>query len=227
MPTLTRILSTAAAALAVTASAAAADVPKPDDAVFRVPAGQIEHTITTVQVSGERAAASHLRNELYLSRTRAHLTVRDVRSNRLVKEITWKPGETRIYDRESDTLRISRSNPDRDTPPYGAAAGEAALQQAYLEEGLTRVVGEKVVAGRRALVVEGVPGKFRGDEPNNRTTAVVDAETFRLYERTSEIGGGLFKQVARHQVVELLDATRSARAKLAMRKHAGAKVRRR
>lgn len=225
--TLPRLLTTTAAVLALSATTAAADMPSSDDAVFRVPAGQVEHTVTTVKVHGSRAAARHERQERWLSRTRAHVVVRDVRTNRLVTEVTWKPGETRIFDAKSNTLRISRTNAEDDSPPYGALAGEAAIQKEYLAQGITRVIGEKQVAGRRALVVEGVPGQWRSDEPGSRTTAVVDAETYQLYERSSTIGDGLFTQTVRHALTELVPASRAVTAKLAMRKKAGARISRR
>ena len=82
------------------------------------------------------------------------------------------------------------------------------------------------MAGRRALVLESVPGKWRSDEPASRTVAVVDAETFAIYERTTGLPGGEFSQTEVHEVTELLPAAKAAKAKLAMASHRGAKVRR-
>ena len=227
MITLPRILSTAAAALALTATAAAADMPTSDDAVFRVPAGKVEHTVAIVKVDGSRAIPRHERQERWLSSTRAHVVVRDAKTNRLRTEVTWRPGETRIYDARSNVLRITRTNAEDDSPPYGAVAGDAAIQKEYLAQGITRVIGEKQVAGRRALVVESVPGKWRSSEPGSRTTAVVDAETHHLYETQTTLGGGLFVETIRRVVTELLPAGRRASAKLTMRKKTGARISRR
>ena len=227
MITLPRILITAAAALALTAGAAAADMPTSDDAIFRVSAGKVEHTVTIVKTDGSRAVPRHERQERWLSRTRAHVVVRDVKTNRLRTEITWRPGETRVYDAESNVLRISRTSAEDDTPPYGAVAGDAAIHEEYLARGITRVIGEKQVADRRALVVESVPGRWRSSESGSRTTAVVDAETHHLYETQTTLGNGQFVETIRRAVTELLPAGRSASAKLTMRKKAGAKVSRR
>jgi hypothetical protein len=100
------------------------------------------------------------------------------------------------------------------------------VQKAYVEQGYVKVIGEKTVDGRRALITQSVPGKWRSDEPEAVTTAVVDAETFRLYERSTVHPSGAFSQTATHDVVELLPAgAASARARLAMAKHPKAKVR--
>ena len=63
------------AALAVLASAGTANaveqptLPKPSDPAFLVPEGKVEHSITTVKVSGTRAIPSHERQERWLGRT--------------------------------------------------------------------------------------------------------------------------------------------------------------
>jgi hypothetical protein len=192
----------------------------------RVPAGKVQHTVVVRKVEGTKAVASHERTEQWLTRTHSRTVVTDVATGRLRTEIVTSPYETRIYDAETNELRIT--NHRRQAPPYNAAAFEAAQQRSYLEDGVTRVIGEKLVAGRRALVVESVPGRWRSSEPQSRTVATVDAETFALYERTTGLPGGELSQTEVHELTELLPASaRAAKARLAMADHRGAKVKRR
>lgn len=189
-----------------------------------VPAGKVEHTVVVRKVEGTRAAASHERTEQWLTRSTSRTVVTDVETGKVRTEIVAGPFQTRIYDAEKNQVRVISHK--RQAPPYAAAAYEAAQQRSYLEDGITRVIGEKVVRGRRALVVESVPGKWRSSEPESRTVATVDAETFALYERTTGLPGGAFSQTETHEVTELLP-TEAAKARLAMAKHPGAKIKRR
>jgi len=223
------LLATLGLALAAApASAQIEGLPTPSDPVARVPAGQVEHSVVVRKVEGSRAVPSHERHELWLGRTHARSVVTDLTTGKVRLEVTVKPGETRMFDPRTNRVTIMRgpTSSKGDAPPWNAAAFEATVQKAYVEQGYTRVVGEKVVDGRRALITESVAGKWRSDEPASVTTAVVDAETFMLYERTTEMPGGAFRQTELHEVNELLPAAAtSTRARLAMAKHPGAKVR--
>jgi len=106
--------------------------------------------------------------------------------------------------------------------PFSATAFEAAVQRAYVEQGITRVVGERVVAGRRALVTESVRGALSTDEPDSVTTTVVDAGSFALLERTTELAGR-FRQVEVHELTETLPAGAPA-ARMAMTRRPGVPV---
>ena len=87
-----------------------------------------------------------------------------------------------------------------------------------------RVAGERTVDGRRLLLLESVPGKWKSSDPGSRATALVDALTYELAETSSILDGGLFRQTVTNRVVETLDARRAVVAKLAMKTHAGAKL---
>jgi hypothetical protein len=112
------------------------------------------------------------------------------------------------------------------SPPDNASAFEAAVQRAYVAEGYVRVIGEKTVDGRRALIVQNAAPKWRSDDADSKTVAVVDAETFALYERTTS-HVGIFRQTERFEVNELLPAGGETRARMAMARHKGAHVERR
>ena len=126
----------------------------------------------------------------------------------------------RSFDAQANTLVVIEDDMKR--PPWNAATFEEAVQRAYVEQGITRVTGQTTVAGRPALVVRSVPGAWRTDEPSSVTTAVVDAQTYHLYERTSSLPNGAFTQHETYRVTELLDAS-AGRAHMAMADHRGAK----
>ena len=102
----------------------------------------------------------------------------------------------------------SRSHPS----PWNATSFEAAVQKAYIDQGFVKVVGETTKNGRRALITETAPPKWKSDNPNSKTIAVVDAETFDLYERTT-FDGALFRQEAEHSRAELVDESSGLLAK--------------
>ena len=228
---LTTLLAAGAVALGAAAPAGAAAydpaLAHPSDPAFLVPAGQIEHSITTVKVSGSNAIPSHTRTETWLSRTRVRTLTKDVRTGKVRGETIATPTEIRTYSAEDGVVRVEKRTPPIGKLPINSSAFEAAVQKAYVEQGITRVVGEKVVEGRRALVTESVAEKWRSDVAGSRTTAVVDAETFELYERSTVHPSGEFSQVATHSS-ELLAATPTTiRAALSMKKRKGVKIRRR
>jgi hypothetical protein len=204
-------------------SPAAADLPSPGDPAFRVPAGKIEHTVTTVRVSGTNAVASHERIERWMTATRARTVVKDARTGKVLRELTYAPGEHRVFDAAKNRVTVVIKDRRESAPPWNTAAFEAAVQKAYVEQGITRVTGETVVRGRRALVVESVPGRWRSDEPTSRTTAVLDAGTFALLQRTTGVPDGRFAQSESYDVAELLDASSRASTRMAMARHKGAR----
>lgn len=200
-------------------------LPKSTDAAYRVPAGKVEHRVTIVTVSGSRARASKERQELWLTATRARLVATDVATGRLRTEVVDRPGESRIFDAKANRLTIIRH--DAKTPPYAAATFDAALHRAYVQQGIMRVAGERTVNGRKVLELESVAAKWTSSDPGSRGTALVDAETFAVLETQSILEGGLFNQTAETTRLDVAAAKASVTAKLAIRKHAGAKVSRR
>jgi hypothetical protein len=219
----TPILTTIALAL-VAATPAAASVnhklPMPSDAKYAVPAGQVEHSVTVVEVSGTKAVASHMRHELWLSRHRARSVITDVTTGKVVRETLITRNETRTYSAKTRWVTVQRIRSA--SLPWNSMRFEAAVQRAYVAQGITKVIGETTVRGRRALVVESVPGKWVSDQPDDRTVAVVDAETYELYERTSTLPDGEFtqKETTRTRILH----GRSARGAFVMGTYKGAKV---
>ncbi|HYI17876.1 MAG TPA: hypothetical protein VD836_04160 [Solirubrobacteraceae bacterium] len=219
----TPILTTLAVALVAATSAAAHgnhDLPTPGDAQYGVPAGKVEHSITVTEVTGSKAVPSRTRHELWLSRNRARSVSTDMKTGKVTVEIVVTRKQTRMYSAETGRVTVRRNR--EASMPWNSSRFEAAVQRAYVQEGITKVVGEATVRGRRAFVVESVPGKWVSDEPDSRTVAVVDAETYELYERTSTLPDGEFTQ-KETTVTELI---RGASARFAMSKHNAAKLRR-
>lgn len=225
MNTKAPLITTIALALVAATPAAAHvnhDLPRPGDPAFAVPAGKIEHSVTVTKVSGSEARPSHTRHELWMTRNRARSVSTDVKTGKVTFEMVVTPTETRTYS--AQTRRVTVQKTRRPSIPYNSWLFEAAVQKAYVEQGITKVIGETTVRGRRALVVESVPGKWTSDRPDGRTVAVVDAETYALYERTSTLPDGEFTQKETIEVQEFL--SRSAGVSFAMSKHKGANVRR-
>lgn len=231
------LLTTAALAAAALAPAAASAngvggvpaasqsqmaLPDSGDAQFRVPAGKVEHRVTVVAVSGTKAVASRERQELWLSARRSRMVVTNAATGKLRVEIVDRPGETRIYDAEKHRVTISRTAST--TPAYTSAAFEAALHRAYVQQGIMKVAGARTVDGRRLLLLESVPGRWKSSDPGSRATALVDALTYEVAEIASVLDDGLFRQTATTRVLETLDARRAVVAKLAMSTHRGAKL---
>ena len=220
----TPLLTTIALALVAATPAAAHvnhDLPRPGDPAHAVPAGKIEHTITVTQVTGSEAVARHTRTELWMTRNRARSVTTDVKTGRVTFEMVITPTETRTYSAQTRRVTVRRTR--RAAIPWNSFLFEMALQRAYVEQGITKVVGETTVRDRRALVVESVPGRWTSDRRDGRTVAVIDAETYALYERTSALPNGTFTQKETVETQELLSP--SARVRFAMGKHPGEKGR--
>ena len=197
------------------------DLPRPGDPAYAVPAGRIEHTVTVTKITGSRAVARHTRNELWMTRNRARSVTTDVKTGRVTFEMVVTPTETRTYSAQTRRVTVRRTR--RAGIPWNSFRFEMAVQRAYVEQGITKVIGETTVRDRRALVVESVPGTWTSDRPDGRTIAVIDAETYALYERTSTLPNGTFTQKETFETQELLSP--SARVRFAMAKHQAAKVR--
>ncbi len=200
-----------------------AGLPKPTDSAYRVPVGKAEHRVWTVTVSGPKSVPSKERHELWLSATRARLVATTIATGKVRTEVVDRPGESRIYDAKTNRLTIVKHKVT-DPPPYASSTYEAALHLAYVQQGIMRVTGEQVVGGRRALVLESVAAKWITSDPGSRGTALVDAQTYRVLQTQSILGDGQFKQTVDTGVDELVNAKAQVTAKLAARRHAGAKV---
>ena len=197
------------------------NLPKPDNPLYAVPAGQIEHSVTVTQVTGSQARPSHARHELWMTRKRARAVTTDVKTGKVTFEMVITPTETRTYS--AQTRRVTVQKTRRASIPYNSWRFEAAVQQAYVHKGITKVIGETMVRGNPALIVESVPGRWTSDRPEAKTIAVVDAVSYGVYERTSTLPDGEFTQKETVEVAEFLRP--SPRVSFAMGKHKGAKVR--
>jgi hypothetical protein len=220
--TTTSTIAAGVAALALAAPAMAADtLPLPSDARFDVSAGKIEHTVVIQQVSGSKAIPSHTKTVQWLSRDRAHTIVTDLDTGKVKAETVATRNEIRMYNADDRVIRVERRRKPGGLP-FNSFTFEQAVQRAYVEQGITRVVGERVVNGRKALVTQSVEGRWRSDEPSSVTTTVVDAESYTLLERTTTMPNGAFTQTQQFPVSRVIDASpENVRATMAMkpRKH--------
>jgi hypothetical protein len=203
------------------------NLPNPSDPRFDVAPGKLEHTVVIQKVEGSSAIPSHTKTSQWLTRDRAHVIVTDLRTGRVRAETVATRREVRTYDAESNTIRVER----RKHPgglPFNSFRFEQAVQRAYAEQGITRVVGERVVDGRRALVTRSVEGRWRSDEPSSVTTAVVDAEDYTLLERATAMPDGAFSQTQQFTVNRVLEASpENVGATMAMKPRGHARVVRR
>jgi outer membrane lipoprotein-sorting protein len=215
------IITTIALALVAATPAAASvnpDLPKPGDPQYAIPVGKVEHSITVSEVSGSKAVPSRQRVELWLSRNRGRVVVTNLKTGKVTTEIVVTNNETRAYSAETRRVTVRKTRPG-ERLPWNSARFEAAVQRAYVEQGITKVTGETTVRGRRAFVVENVPGTWVSDQPDSKTIAIVDAETYELYERTSTLPNGEFTQKESTQTFY------GAPARFTMSTHKGTKVR--
>lgn len=201
-------------------SPAQTGLPDATDRQYLVPAGKVEHRVSAVEVSGTKAKASSERQELWLSANRARMVVTDAKTGKLRTEITDAGGVSRIFDAATGKLTVLRTKAT--TPPYTSAAFEAALYRAYVQQGMFRVAGEQTIDGRRRLTLASVPGKTRSSDPGSSTTAVVDADDYRVREIVSQLPEGAMTQKVTVQRLELLGVSRGVTAKLSLSRRARA-----
>ena len=132
------------------------------------------------------------------------MVVTNAATGKLRAEIVDRPGETRIYDAEKHRVTISRTSST--TPAYTSSAFEAALHRAYVQQGIMRVTGEQIVAGRRALVLESVPGKWKKSDPGSRADGARRRADLPGAETASILDDGQF-----HQTVTTRSSRRATR----------------
>ena len=156
LPT-TLVAAVAALGLAAAAPAMATEtpLPLPSEARFDVAAGKIEHTVKIEKVSGPNAIPSHTKTVQWLTADRSHTIVTDLVTGRVRAETVTTPTQIRTYNAADRSLRIERRKRGGGLA-VNSFTFEAAVQRAYLDRGWTRVIGEKHVNGRRALITENV-----------------------------------------------------------------------
>jgi hypothetical protein len=209
----------ATAAFMAGAGAAHADGFVVNDPALNVPSGKIEHVVREFHTTG--SYGRHTLDELYLGSDKAHWISRDVKTGAIVRETTFDRGRSLTFDTADNT--ITELDDKLSTPPWQTVAQEAAIWRHAFEEGKTRQTGETTVGGRRALVLESVPGKWVTDEPSGVTTMVVDAETFVPYDLKTVLAKFDFSQDVAIKSVETLDRTAANEKLFALTPHQGAK----
>jgi hypothetical protein len=212
-------LAVTAFAAGASAGAAHADGFVVNDPALDVPAGKIEHVVRDFHTTG--SYGRHTLDELYLGSDKAHWISRDIKTGKIVRETTFDRGKSLTY--EADTNTITEMDDRMSSPPWQTVAQEAAIWKHTFQEGKTRQTGETTVDGRRALVLESVPGKWVTDEPSGVTTMVVDAETFVPYDVKTVLAKQDFTQDVAITKLETLDRNAQTEQLFALTEHQGAK----
>ncbi|HEY6760822.1 MAG TPA: hypothetical protein VI318_15095 [Baekduia sp.] len=204
-----RALLTGAAAIAfgagATAGAAHADGFVVNDPALNVPANKIEHVVHEVDIDGVRP--QHTLDELWLGSDKAHLVERDVATGKVVGESAWDRGHGVAWDSSSGELHVIDDHSV--TPPYQTLSQEAAVWRHTFETGASAQTGETTINGRRSLLLQSVPGKWKTDEPSGVTTMTVDAETFTLYEIKTVLAKEHFSQDVKLKSAETIARTKA------------------
>jgi hypothetical protein len=212
------VAATAFAAGAGAGSAQAAFVV--NDPALDVPADRVEHVVREVTIKG--AFPRHTLDELWLTADKSRWISRDAATGAVVRETTFDRGTSLTYDGGDNTITEMRD--EVSAPPWQTVAQEAAVWRNAFETGTTKQIGETTgLGGRRALVLQSVPEKWRTDEPTQTTTMVVDAETFTPYDLESVLPKHDFSQDVAIRSLETLGRADATEGVFAMGAHAGAR----
>jgi hypothetical protein len=186
-----------------------------------VPAGQIEFTQRTVQVTGSNAVPRFERIHQYVTTHTSHVTMTNLNTDKLRFEGVTSPKRELRYDATTNELTIAKGSR---TPPYVTLAREARIFAREVADGCWTAGGDIVFEGRSATLYKLVPatsGPCRGDAQVGQ--AVVDKATGVILEREAGEADGSFKQVEALERFATLPLNRQTKKLLAWHDHPGAK----
>ena len=184
------IAATCAVALVPATSALAQSAPDPGPGV---PAGQIELSQYTVQVTGSNAVPRFERSRQYLTTHSSHVITTTIKTGKVRFEGVTSPRRELRWDGTKNELTIGRGST---TPPYQTVAQEARIFAQSVAQGCWTASGDTVFEGRSATLyklVAATSGPCRGDAQVGQ--AIVDKATGALLEREAGQADGSFKQV--------------------------------
>jgi len=163
-----------------------------------VPAGQIEFTQSTVQVTGSNAVPRFERAKQYLTTHSSHTIATTIQTGKVRFEGVTSPRRELSWDGTTNDLTIRKGS---NTPPYQSVAQEARTFAQGVAQGCWTASGDTVFEGRSATLyklVAAASGPCRGDAQVGQ--AIVDKATGAILEREAGEADGSFKQV---EVLEL------------------------
>ena len=187
-----------------------------------VPAGQIEFTQRTVQMSGSNAVPSHERSTQYLTTHSSHVLTRTIATGKLRFEGATSPRRELRYDGTKNTVTIGKGSR---TPPYQSLGQEARVFAQEVAQGCWAASGDTVFEGRSATLyklVAGASGPCRGDAEVGQ--AIVDKATGYVLEREAGEADGSVKSVEVLERFGTLPLNRGNAKLLKFHAHHGAKL---
>jgi hypothetical protein len=187
-----------------------------------VPAGQIEFTQRTVQVSGSNAVPHHERTTQYLTTHSSHVLTRTIATGKLRTESATSPRRELLYDGTKNTVRIGKG---LRTPPYESLGQEARVVAQQVAQGCWTAAGDTVFEGRGATLyklVAATSGPCRGDAQVGQ--AIVDKATGYVLEREAGLADGSVKSVDVLERFGTLPLNPRTAKLLKFHAHRGAKV---
>ena len=158
-----------------------------------VPAGQIEFSQSTVQVTGSNAVPRFERSRQYLTTHSSHTIVTTMKTGKVRFEGVTSPRRELRWDGTTNELTIATGS---QTPPYETVAQEAKVFAQSVAQGCWTASGDTVFEGRSATLyklVAATSGPCRGDARVGQ--AIVDKATGTILEREAGEADGSFKQV--------------------------------
>ena len=187
------LLTAAACAVVALVPASSALAQGAPDSGPGVPAGQIEYTQSTVQVTGSNAVPRFERSRQYLTTHSSHTITSTIATGKVRFEGVTSPRRELSWDGTTNTLTTRKGST---TPPYQSVAQEARVFAQQVGQGCWTANGDTVFEGRSATVyklVAATSGPCRGDAQVGQ--AIVDKATGALLEREAGEADGSFKQV--------------------------------
>ena len=186
-----------------------------------VPAGQIEFTQRTVQVTGSNAVPRFERIHRYVTTHTSHVKMTNLNTGKLRFEGVTSPKRELRYDATTNELTVAKGSR---TPPYVTLGQEARIFAQEVADGCWTAAGDIVFEGRSATLYKLVPatsGPCRGDAQVGQ--AVVDKATGVILEREAGEADGSFKQIEALERFATLPLNRQTKKLLAWHGHRGAK----
>jgi hypothetical protein len=181
-----------------------------------VPAGRIELTQRTVQVTGSNAVPRYERTT-----HTSHVKMTNLNTGKLRFEGVTSPKRELRYDATTNELTAAKGSR---TPPYLTLGQEARIFAREVADGCWTASGDILFKGRSATLyklVAATSGPCRGDAQVGQ--AVADKATGVILEREAGEADGSFKQVEVLERFATLPLNRQTKKLLAWHDHPGAK----
>lgn len=196
-----------------------------------VAAGQAEHSVWDLDVTGTYAVKgsvpSHQREERWVTADTGHSVITDAETGALSAESFQDP--TGIFDYNAAVDTVFSSGPQPEFLSIWSRAVGAQFERYQLDHGRLAKAGLTTFGGRTVLRLKS-PGDVSGDEPGDkvRIEDLVDPETLAPVRKVTDVttaGGKTLHQVFTQQSFEVVDAASLPPEALRFGDHPGAKHR--